>query len=101
MTRSADPPAPRYPELSYPVPWDVDRRDRTHPMVTNLGATVQFARAFARTSHDPGRTLMWGHVKHGDQMEVCLCDTDVDDVVVTLAWFRPEDGQEYIWRFVV
>ncbi|MGN7862176.1 hypothetical protein ACTJI8_16450 [Microbacterium sp. 22303] len=101
MNRSADPPQPPLPQPSYPVPWHVDRRDRTHPMVTNRGATVQFARVFARTSRAPGRTLMWGHVEHGEQMEVCLCDTDVDDVVVTLAWFRPEDGHEYIWRFVV
>jgi|GEM_PF-635624 len=101
MTRSSDPPQPRLPDLSYPVPWEVDRRDRTHPMVTNRGGTVQFARAFARTSLDPGRTLMWGHVECGDQLEICLCDTDIDDIVVTLAWFRPEDGLEYVWRFVV
>lgn len=101
MTRSPDPPSARFPDASYPVPWSVDRRDRTHPVVANAGASVDFVRAFARSSADPGRTMLWGRVRSGEQMEICLCDTDVDDVVVTLAWFRPEDGLEYVWRFVV
>lgn len=101
MTRSPDPPPARRPDASYPMPWSIDRRDRTHPVVTNTGAPADFVRAFARTAADPGRTLLWGHVRPGDQMEICLCDTDVDDVVVTLAWFRPEDGLEYVWRFVL
>ena len=93
MTRSPDP--------SYPVPWSIDRRDRTHPVVTNGGDGIDFVRVFARTSLDPGRTQLWGRVKPGEKLEICLCDTDVDDVVVTLAWFRPDDGLEYVWRFVV
>lgn len=91
----------RRPDPSYPVPWDIDRRDRTHPVVTNLGGEVHFARVFSRTSRDPERMRLWGRVRPGDQLEVCLCDVDPDDVVVTLAWHRPEDGLEYIWRFVV
>jgi len=101
MTRSPDPRSPRFAEPAYPVPWTIDRRDRTHPLVTNGGGEIRFVRVFARTSADPGRTQLWGHVRAGDQMEVCLCDSDVDDTVITLAWFRPEDGLEYVWRFVV
>jgi hypothetical protein len=70
-------------------------------MITNGGEDIRFVRVFARASSDPGRTQLWGHVRRGDQMEVCLCDADVDDIVITLAWFRPEDGLEYVWRFVV
>lgn len=103
MTRTPDPPGPRplRPDPSYPVPWAVDRRDRTHPVLTNSSGRVDFVRVFARTSRDPGRTRLWGRVRAGEQLEICLCDTDVDDVVITLAWFRPDDGLEYVWRFVV
>lgn len=34
-------------------------------------------------------------------VELCLCESDIDDVVVTIAWFRQLDGLEYVWRFVV
>ncbi|GAA4490738.1 hypothetical protein [Microbacterium panaciterrae] len=103
MTRSPGPPParPGHPDPSYPVPWTVDRRDRTHPVVTNAGARIDFVRVFARTTHDPGRTQLWGRVAADEKLEICLCDTDVDDVVITLAWFRPDDGLEYVWRFVV
>ena len=37
----------------------------------------------------------------GETVELCLCDHDPADVVVTLGWFRPETGLEYVWRFVV
>ncbi|WP_295013049.1 hypothetical protein [uncultured Microbacterium sp.] len=95
------PGPPDDPDPSYPVPWSVDRRDRAHPVITNRGGTSTFVRAFARTTLDPGRTMLWGQVAPGDQLEVCLCGTDLDDVVVTVAWFRTEDGLEYVWRFVV
>jgi hypothetical protein len=111
MTRSPDPPGPEAADAdttglacldpSYPVPWSVDRRDRTHPIVANRAGTVDFVRVFARTTQDPGRTQLWGQVRLGEQLEICLCDTDIDDVVITLAWFRPDDGLEYVWRFVV
>jgi hypothetical protein len=35
----------------------------------------------------------------GESAELCLCACDPDDVVATIAWFRPEDGGEYVWRF--
>ncbi|MDR2320389.1 hypothetical protein ACIPY5_17975 [Microbacterium sp. NPDC089698] len=101
MNRSPDPPSARRPEPAYAVPWTVDRRDRTHPVITNGAGEVRFVRVFARAPSGPGRTQLWGHVRGGDQLEVCLCDADVDDIVITLAWFRPDDGLEYVWRFVV
>lgn len=36
-----------------------------------------------------------------EDVELCLCAADLDEVVVTIAWFRPTDGLEYVWRFVV
>ena len=53
MTRPPDPPSARFPDVSYPVPWRVDRRDRTHPVVTNADGGVDFVRAFARLSLIP------------------------------------------------
>lgn len=90
------------PLNAYPVPWSVDRRDRAHPVVANLGpSTVDFVRVFASAGIGPERTQFWGRVGPGEQLEVCLCDVDLDDAVLTLAWFRPDDGIEYVWRFVV
>lgn len=37
----------------------------------------------------------------GETAEMCLCDIDADTAVVTLAWFRPDDGAEHPWRFVL
>lgn len=86
---------------AYPIPWHVDRRDRLHPVVTHTGDAVDFVRLFADDRHGTGRTQLWGHVRDGDQMELCLCDAPIDDLVVTIAWFRIGDGLEYLWRFVV
>lgn len=37
----------------------------------------------------------------GDRAQLCLCDFDPTDTVVTIAWFRPATGDEYVWRFTV
>lgn len=37
-----------------------------------------------------------GQVLPTEDIELCLCAADIDDVVVTLAWFRPTDGLEYV-----
>ncbi|KDA06177.1 hypothetical protein DC31_12600 [Microbacterium sp. CH12i] len=47
------------------------------------------------------RTQLWGQVLPAERIELCLCAADIDEVVVTLAWFRQADGLEYVWRFVV
>jgi hypothetical protein len=87
---------------AYRVPWRVHRAERAHPMVVNGGAEpVDFVRVF---HEDPGVgivTDLWGQVLPAERLELCLCSADLDDVVVTMAWFRPDDGLEYVWRFVV
>lgn len=102
MLRALDPDE-AHPPFAYRVPWRVDRIDGRHPLITNAGsAALDFVRVFihhgvaATTEH-------WGQMPPGDAAEVCLCDADADadTAVVTLAWFRPDDGEEYLWRFVV
>lgn len=96
MLRPIEPDEPS----AYPVPWAVVRGDRMHPLVTYRGSTpADFVRVFHDGFED--RTQLWGQMLAGEQVEMCLCRADPDDVVVTLAWFRQEDGLEYLWRFVV
>lgn len=99
MLRPIDPsesPAP----LAYRVPWYVDRSDETHPLVVNGGSEpVDFVRVFCDDML-PGDHDLHGRVDPGHFFEVCLCGADLDAVIVTLCWFRP-DGDEYVWRFVV
>lgn len=91
-----------HPEPAYRVPWWVDRRDPEHPIVTNRGADcADFVRVFIhRRAHAPEMELL-GMVLPGEAFEVCLCDADPHDTVTTVAWYRPDDGREYVWRFVV
>lgn len=100
MLRALD-PDDRVPPLAYRVPWRVDRIYDGHPLVTNAGpAALDFVRVFV----DRGvasTTEHWGQMTPGDTAELCLCDADPESAVVTLAWFRPDDGEEYLWRFVL
>lgn len=100
MLRAIDPDE-ILPPLAYRVPWRVDRIYDRHPLITNAGSSpADFVRVFI----DLGRsaaTEHWGQMPPGDTAELCLCDAVPDDTVVTLAWFRPEDGEEYLWRFVM
>lgn len=99
MLRALDPDEPR-PPLAYRVPWRVDRADERHPLVTNSSpVTLDFVRVF--TDAGPSTTEHWGQMPPGDTAELCLCDADPDSAVVTIAWFRPDDGEEYLWRFVM
>lgn len=93
---------PPPPPTAYCVPWVVTRNDRTHPMVMNAGKEpVDFVKVL-RSDADDGRLVeLWGQVLPNETVELCLCDGDVDDLVVTIAWFRQRDGLEYVWRFVV
>lgn len=92
---------PRRP-AAYRVPWRIDRLFESHPLVTNAGdEAAELVRVFV---HDPdARPVIetWGTMLPGDTSEVCLCDVDLDDAVVTIAWFRPGDDDEFVWRFVL
>ncbi|MFC4138849.1 MULTISPECIES: hypothetical protein [unclassified Microbacterium] len=87
---------------AYRVPWRVLRDERAHPVVVNGGdEPVDFVRVFHDVPATGIVTDLWGQVLPAERLELCLCAADLDDVVVTLAWFRPDDGLEYVWRFVV
>ncbi|MCC2034164.1 hypothetical protein [Microbacterium allomyrinae] len=100
MLRAIDPDEPR-PTSAYRVPWRIDQVYERHPLIINVGpAAVDFVRVFV----DLGRrstTEEWGQMLPGDTAEVCLCDADPAGGLVTIAWFRPEDGVEYLWRFAM
>jgi len=82
----------------YRVPWLVDRSTAAHPLITNSGAEpADFVRVFT----SEGRTDHWGQLLPGESAQLCLCEVDLDAVVVTLCWFRPSTGIEYVWRFVL
>ena len=87
---------------AYRVPWRVDRVYDTHPLVTNASTSaVDFVRVFVDSGRFAPETELWGQMLPGETAELCLCDHDPADVVVTLGWFRPETGLEYVWRFVL
>src|SRR5687768_17172417 len=99
MLRAVD---PEESPSAYRVPWRVDRVYETHPLVTNTGSTaLDFVRVFIDDAHSARETALWGQMLPGETAELCLCDHDPDEVVVSLCWFRPETGVEYLWRFAV
>ena len=90
------------PSRAYPVPWRVDRIHESHPLVTNASDTaLDFVRVFIDTARTPAMTESWGQMMPGETAELCLCEVDPDNAVVTVAWFLPDTGTEYIWRFVM
>lgn len=83
---------------AYPIPWRVDRAGGPHPRVTNGGLeAVEHVRVF----RSDGATERWGRLLPDEAADVCLCGADLDEVIVTLCWFRPSTGVEYAWRFVM
>lgn len=86
------------PPIAYEVPWHIDRISETHPVITNRGPG---AAEFVRTFGSDGSTRRWGRLEPGETIDLCLCGTDLDDVVMTLCWFRADTGVEYVWRFVM
>jgi hypothetical protein len=87
---------------AYPVPWRVDRVYSTHPLVTNVGGrALDFVRVIVASTRSSPETEFWGQMLPGETGELCLCAHDPGDVLVTLSWFRPEAGLEYVWRCVV
>jgi hypothetical protein len=94
-------PADRPPPSAYRVPWRVVRDEPRHPIVINDSTDpADFVRVFTDATDQDDRTQLWGRVLPADHIRVCLCDTDLDSAIVTLAWYRPSDGLEYLWRFV-
>ena len=96
-----DPKQPAHP-VAYCVPWVIARRDRAHPVVRNAGhEPVDFVRVFRDDVDHQQVVDLWGQVLPGETIELCLCASDPDEAVVSIAWFRRLDGLEYLWRFVV
>jgi len=90
------------PPPAYRVPWRVVRADATHPIVVNDGRdAADFVRVFRDNGGTAERTQLWGQVLPAEEIELCLCSAGPHEAVVTVAWFRPIDGLEYVWRFVV
>lgn len=84
---------------AYRVPWRVDHLYDSHPLITNESdRAVDFVRVFVVGGRCDGGTEFWGQMLPGETAELCLCAYDPADVVVTLGWFRPETGVEYVWR---
>jgi hypothetical protein len=99
MLRFID-PSQTPPDGAYRVPWRIRRGDPHHPVVINDGAeSADFVRVF-RDDLRSDSTELWGQVLPSEEIQLCLCAADLDEVVVTLAWFRPTDGLEYVWRFI-
>ena len=89
-------------EPAYQVPWRVDRRDRAFPVVRNAGDDgADFVRIFSTDAGGESRTELFGEVSPGDRIGLALPPGFLDEIVMTIAWFRREDGLEYVWRFVV
>lgn len=90
------------PPKAYCVPWVVTRSDRAHPLVLNAGLEpVDFVKVMRSDASPADLVDLWGQVLPAETIELCLCDSGQEDVVVTIAWFRQYDGLEYVWRFVV
>jgi hypothetical protein len=90
--------APAETDLAYPLPWAVDRTHEFHPRITNVSdETVRAVRAFRADRP----TTHIGTLASGRTVELCLCDADLDEAVVTLSWFRDDTGLEYVWGFVL
>lgn len=89
-------------EPAYRVPWCVDRRHGTHPVVINAGDDVcRAVRAFVDAGSCARRTEHWGRMPPGHSRELCLCACDPAQAVVSLAWFRGDSRDEFVWRFVL
>jgi len=88
------------PPAAYRVPWRIEHIYDAHPLVVNDStAAADFVRVFVASPRSTVETVHWGQMLPGESAELCLCACDPDDVVATIAWFRPEDGCEYVWRF--
>lgn len=94
MLRALDTGRPR----PYRVPWSVHRAEDRHPTVTNTSAEPA---DFVRVFRSDGVSEHLGQVLPGEDVALCLCGTDPDSLVVTVAWYRWRTDEEYCWRFVL
>lgn len=101
MLRAID-PTELPPPPAYRAPWRVVRSDASHPTLMNDGReTADFVRVFRSDGEPSERAQQWGQVLPSEEIDLCLCTSDPHEAVVTVAWFRPVDGLEYVWRFMV
>ena len=85
---------------AYPLPWRVERLHESHSLVTNIGVTtLDMVRVFVHLGSARTETHHWGIMAPRDSAELCLCALDAGECVITVAWVRPRDGREYVWRF--
>lgn len=90
------------PQPAYRVPWRIARDDRAHPLVVNIsGEAADLVRVFRSDHATSDHTQFWGRVHPAGHIEVCLCDADLDRLIVSIAWFRVTDRSEYLWRFTL
>ena len=70
--------------------------------VISVGALTHSARALD-LGLDARVTLVSSRdqVLPGEDVALCLCGTDPDSLVVTVAWYRWRTDEEYCWRFVL
>lgn len=95
-------PTPTSSPPPYAVPWLVARTDRTHSVITNAGLEpVDFVKVMRSDASSVDLVDLWGQVLPTEAIELCLCGSRLEGVVVTIAWFRQHDGLEYVWRFAV
>ena len=100
MLRALDSEQPPPPH-AYRVPWRVDEIYARHPLVTNASRSpLDVVRVFVDAGAS-STTEHWGLMPPGDTAELCLCEADPGFAIVTIAWLRPEDGEQYLWRFAM
>jgi hypothetical protein len=101
MLRAVD-SAERPRPAPYRVPWHVNRDDPAHPLLRNESADqAEYVRVYVTDGTGPPGIATWGRVRPGEARELCLCDRDLDDTTITIAWFLPDDDREWAWSFVV
>jgi hypothetical protein len=83
---------------AYALPWAVDRTHEFHPRITNASSETLWAVRVFRPDRSPSHL---GTLAPGHTVELCLCDADLDEAVVTVCWFRGDTGPEYAWGFVL
>ncbi|NHI17279.1 hypothetical protein [Microbacterium excoecariae] len=89
------------PHPVYAVPWTVVR-DGAHPVLRNSSdEPLAYVRTvLANPAAGPPVGEPWGLVLPGDEIDLCLCDLDADNVTVSVAWQPLGTEAELVWQFV-